>query len=378
MKKIITLILVLIPLHFSFGAQKSIIIPSKIQQFIETIEAEKEQLQGGAIAILYKGQVIYKTTFGDQQGKSGKSITSKTLFPLASVSKSVAATALALMVEAGEVDLSEECSLFCLKSKVNLKHILSHTTGVDFPGNPQIERGISRPELLKKLKTQPVGCRAGGCYSYSNTTYSLIEDVLNKKGLKFRDAVEKLQAALKTDEIQILPLNSQKEVAYPHQKETVKRGKISKEILKSLPFPPYYPKTVPAAAGVFASLDGMIELLKLQSGYRSDLIHQTSLDQFYDPVIANQDLMKWRTRLPFSLDGVDSYYGLGFRVLVSKKNPDKKFIYHGGYIAGISTFFGFVPSEEFGIIILSNQSSRFPTQKGLEFGIEFLDNEITS
>ncbi|GAA5251909.1 hypothetical protein [Candidatus Rickettsia kedanie] len=29
-----------------------------------------------------------------------------------------------------------------------------------------------------------------------------------------------------------------------------------------LPFPPYYPKTIPASAGIFASISGMIEIFK--------------------------------------------------------------------------------------------------------------------
>ncbi|AFC69117.1 serine hydrolase [Rickettsia amblyommatis] len=67
---------------------------------------QKYELQGGAIAILYKGEVIYKTTFGNQKGNSGV-ITDKTLFPLASVSKAVSATAIALVVDQESLDFDE-------------------------------------------------------------------------------------------------------------------------------------------------------------------------------------------------------------------------------------------------------------------------------
>ncbi len=36
-----------------------------------TAKTKKLELQGGAIAILYTGEVIYKTTFGNQKGNSG-------------------------------------------------------------------------------------------------------------------------------------------------------------------------------------------------------------------------------------------------------------------------------------------------------------------
>src|SRR5690349_23892761 len=85
---------------------ESVEIPEKLQRFIEKLESQKGELQGGAFAVLYKGQVVYKTTFGYQKGHTGL-ITSTTLFPLASVSKPVAATAIALMVDQGTLSFDE-------------------------------------------------------------------------------------------------------------------------------------------------------------------------------------------------------------------------------------------------------------------------------
>ncbi|MFV9936331.1 MAG: hypothetical protein AB8U84_03710 [Rickettsia endosymbiont of Haemaphysalis japonica] len=44
---------------------------SRITAKTKKLELQKDELQGGAIAILYKGEVIYKTTFGNQKGNSG-------------------------------------------------------------------------------------------------------------------------------------------------------------------------------------------------------------------------------------------------------------------------------------------------------------------
>ena len=149
-------------------------LPEPVQQFIDRLEADVPNLQGGAVAVLHYGQVVYKNTFGHRRGKEGR-VTSKTLFPLASVSKPVAATALALLVQDGVLNLSETYQLPYLKYPVNLKHILSHTTGYKFSGNVLIERGLTREKLLQQLKYHQPSCEPGGCYLYSNTTYSLIE-----------------------------------------------------------------------------------------------------------------------------------------------------------------------------------------------------------
>jgi len=343
-------------------------IPIKLQDFIEKFESQQNKLQGGAIAVLVKGQVVYKSTFGNQKDNADP-ITSSTLFPLASVSKPVAAAALALMIEEGSLQFDETIKVSSEQKAVNLKNILSHTTGYQFSGNSQIEQGISRPKLLDLLKQQKPKCNPGACYSYSNTTFSLIEEVLNTHDEDFLSAITKLRTILNTNEIQVLPINVDMKIAYPHTR--CHKNNAS----RSLPFPPYYPKATPAAAGVFASLNGMIEVFKLSFGYRSDLISPNILDTLHTPIISNRDIEGWGAwgiKWPYSLNEIESYYGLGWRILKAKHCPDKPLIFHGGHIAGIVSFIGFIPSEEIGIIILINEKTRVAFQSSLDLWGEFL------
>jgi beta-lactamase class C len=335
-------------------------IRPKVHKFIRSIETEKSQLQGIAMAILYKGRVVYKITSGYQRGNSGP-ITTRTLFPVGSVSKPISATALALLVDKGKIQLEQPLKLPYLAHKVHLKHILSHTTGYHFSGNLQIERGWKRAQILKTLAKETPKCQPGKCYFYSNTTYSLIEEMLNSKQLSLQKAISQLRSTLKTDGIQLVPLQSHLPFAYPHQKAEGQKK-------RSLPFPPYYPRSAPAAAGVFASLDGLISLFKLQFGYRPDLISNRTLNTFYTPVIINHDMQKWRNiDWAYSKHKIKSYYGLGWRILKAHGRPGKDLIFHSGYISGISAFVGYLPAEEIGIIILSNQESGLLIRKALGF-----------
>jgi beta-lactamase class C len=181
---------IIVSSHFTLFAETQNEIPQKLQNFIEKIESKKDTLQGGAIAILHKGQVIYKTTFGNQKGRTGRPITSHTLFPLASVSKTVSAAAIALMVDRSALDLDKIFKLSYLKNPVSLRNILSHTTGYKFSGNTQIEQGLSRQKLLKKLENQKPQCKPGACYSYSNTIFSLVEEALNRKNLSLLSVIQ--------------------------------------------------------------------------------------------------------------------------------------------------------------------------------------------
>jgi beta-lactamase class C len=192
-------------------------LPPQIKHYVEYLEATEHRLQGGAIAIIHKGQVVYKKTFGHAK-ETLEPITSNTLFPLASVSKVVSSAAIALMADKNQVDLNKEYNLPYLKSKVTLKHILGNSTGYRFNGNQDIEAGISREKLLAKIKTLPLSCDPGKCYFYSNICFSLVDNVLAQEKSSLKYAFNNLVTHLKTDQIKMLPLPNEAQIAYPHKK----------------------------------------------------------------------------------------------------------------------------------------------------------------
>ena len=138
--------------------------------------------------------------------------------------------------------------------------------------------------------------------------------------------------------------------------------------------PPYYPKVVPAAAGVFASLDGMIEVFKLNFGYRPDLISNETLKLFHTAVTPNYDLMRWNIPWPFPKKKLKSYYGLGWRIIQNSDKPEKVLIFHSGHISGVRSFIGYLPEEELGMIFLTNQDNDFSVKRGFEFWGMFLND----
>ncbi|HBL98121.1 TPA: hypothetical protein DDZ86_00590 [Candidatus Dependentiae bacterium] len=345
-------------------------LPKKLRYFVESIESGKQGLQGVGIAILYQGHVVYKTVSGFRRGGEGV-ITAETLFPLASVSKVVSATAIALLVEDRRVDLERKVRLPWIRPAVNLRHLLSHTTGYQFTGNAQIERGLSRPIALKVLKKQKQVYKAGCVYFYSNILFSLVDELLQRQNTSLHEAIGELQLKLGTKGIQILPLNPDYSVAYPHNRVPIGcKGQGTR--VRPLAFPPYYPKTVPAAAGVFASLDGMVELLKLWCGYRPDLAFQRTLRKFYCPRVSTSDAKRIRSKIPRCKGRIKSFYGLGWRIFRAERYPGKDLVCHTGYIAGVNAFIGFIPFEDVGIVILVNEDNGFARTEGFRFWSEFL------
>ena len=63
---------------------------------------------------------------------------------------------------------------------------------------------------------------------------------------------------------------------------------------------------------------------------------------------------------------VQSQYCLGWRKLTVKTINKSTLIFHSGYINGATAFVGIIPEHKVGIVILANQSSRFPLKNGLK------------
>lgn len=344
-------------------------LPPKIQDFIQYLESKKKDLQGGAIALLYKGRVVYKTAFGYRKGKEGL-ITSQTLFPLASVSKAVSATALSLLIDEGKIRWTDSFHFPFLKYPVSLSHIMSHTTGYHFTGNAPIEQGLSRSKIFACLKNQKPKTKPGHSYRYSNFIFSAVEEALNEKNLSLKTALHQMRRKLKITGLEVLPFDSMTEIAYPHRREMEEEEERPGD---PLPFPPYYPKAAPAAAGIFASLDAMIEVFKLSFGYRPDLISEKALKEMYKPIVLNDDIFMWTIQWPLERKKLESYYLRGWRLLRVKGRPETDLIFHPGFINGINSFIGYLPSQEVGLIILLNQRSGFPVRTGLKLWEELLN-----
>ena len=336
-------------------------LPPKVNKVIAAIEAKKDKIQGGAVAIVYKGRVVYKTTFGHKRGKSGK-VSADTLFPVGSLSKAISATAIALLVEKGQLDLNHLVKFPCMVNPVSMAHLLSHTTGYKFSGNWQIEHGNSRQLLLSKLAKHQPKCNPGKCYRYSNTTFSLTEEYLSSQGLNLKQAITLLRKSIGEQGIHIVSVPKGMDVAYPHFRDKKTRA------VTALPMPPYYTKVVPASAGVFLSLNAAIQVLKLNMGYYPQVLSKETLAEMHKPYIANRDLDKWglKLKLPCKKKLVKMRYGLGWRILSSTKHPGQHMIFHGGYINGINSFMGFIPSEDIGLVMLANEE-RVSLKTGTEF-----------
>lgn len=336
----------------------------RIENFISKFENHISGFQGGAIAMVQGGNVIYQKSFGFQHDRHG-AITENTLFPLASVSKTITATVVALLVKEEKLSLNDNAAdiLGLKKSRLKIRNILNHTTGYSLASDKDIEKGIPRKTLIKKIQKVVPSYIAGTHFCYSNFMFSCIQEViLDSTYSPWNMHVDQLWHALKVQDYAVCSVPISVELAEPHVCD-----KNTKKITNCGRMPRYYPQTVCSAAGLFASLKSMIDFLKLQQGYYPNILTKTDFLAFHTPTTEAPDAFKWPIKWPYKK--VKSFYGLGWRILEKENDPrqQSRMVFHGGYLRGVGTFVGFIPAHDIGIVVLINQDTAFALQTGVDF-----------
>jgi beta-lactamase class C len=108
---------------------------------------------------------------------------------------------------------------------------------------------------------------------------------------------------------------------------------------------------VAPAAGMNASISDMAIWLQAMLGHRPEVVSKYVLNEIFVPHIAiNSDSKYYETWAPGITQG---WYGLGWRIF---DYNNTRVVYHGGYLRGFRPEMGFCPSEDVGIVMLTNAS----------------------
>ncbi|MEM8893408.1 MAG: serine hydrolase domain-containing protein [Bacteroidota bacterium] len=110
-------------------------IPSKEAMDAVFEEFTDPEAPGIAAAVMYKGEVVYKKTFGKANVQSGAPITDDTPFQLAEMSAQFTSYATLLLEEQGKIDLEDGIrkhlpELPEIMNDIKIKHLLSHSHGL--------------------------------------------------------------------------------------------------------------------------------------------------------------------------------------------------------------------------------------------------------
>ncbi|GAA3841800.1 serine hydrolase domain-containing protein [Streptomyces chiangmaiensis] len=175
-------------------------LQDRLTEFVKT-QAMELGVPGAAVGVLLDGQEIY-ASHGVTSLSNPLPVDEKTLFPLASVSKTFTATALMRLVAEGKVDLDAPVRRYVPELKladeqaaaqITVLNLLNHTAGLDWNLIDDGEGDRSLAGLVAKLPQLPLIAPPGARASYSQAGYNLAGRIIEKvTGLPFEQAMASL------------------------------------------------------------------------------------------------------------------------------------------------------------------------------------------
>lgn len=339
-------------------------LASFLEEFEESFEdgLDRKFIPGGSVVIVKDGRIIFQKGFGVKKKGSSDKVDEHTVFRLGSVSKGFASVLTGVFVEDELLNWNESVFGYYENFKLNdpkqtnrveIKHILSHTTGLPRHAYTNlVEDGLSLDLIIPRLETVPLIADEGIQLAYQNAAYSVIEKVLEgQTSTDFNTLLEE-KLFIPLDMINASSsfesINSSENKAMPHIYHSRSRGRVPVPISKK-----YY--NAVSSGGINASAADMGNWLLLLTGSYPEIISEESLDKIFEPIASINN-----KRFSRYWDGVnESHYGMGWRVL---DNAGQKIVYHGGYVNGYRSEIAFAPNENIGICVLINASSSYPLE----------------
>lgn len=312
---------------------------------------------GAAVAIVTDKEVLLAKGYGFRDASKKEPVTAKTIFPIASVTKSFTAMGIALLVDDGKLawddPVTKHLPWFKMKddyvtAHMTIRDLLCHRSGLPrhdlvwYGSQLTTEDGIRRLAFLEATK----GFRSE--WQYQNIMYATAgflagqvagsdwatltkERIFKRLGMK--DSVCIFKEFLK---------KSNKSLGYQRLKEKTE-------------LTPYRDRMNASPAGsIFSNINDVISWLQLHlnSGKvgKKQFVSEKQLNEMHSPqmIVGTGPLYRevYGTRI--------DTYGMGWHIQPSHGTT---MIHHGGNIDGFSTFASFLPKEKLGIIILCNLSA---------------------
>jgi len=331
------------------------------------------KVPGAAFSVIENHKLDKIMTFGLADIESNRAVSEETIFSLCSISKSIAAWGVMVLVERKLVDLDVSVENYLTRwhipqtgydtEEVTLRRLLSHTAGMSVDGSPgynpdlaplTLEQTLSgdhdykRDDRQKHYRTTytvdnymehvEIMEEPGKRFMYSGGGYTLVQLVVEEvSGMTYADFIDK----------EVLQPLGMKDSYYDFHKES-KLPVTSRYDWDGVPYPMYRDITY-AAGGLNANIKDLTKYAL--ATISQDLLKPESYAQMYDQLIYEDKVM-----------GLDCYYGIGHSII---KIGGVEVVFHSGGHPGIRTFYLTIPKTGNAFCMLFNSNNANPLQEQL-------------
>jgi CubicO group peptidase (beta-lactamase class C family) len=344
MKKFLGIVALLIVPALAVGEMEA------LEEWLEN-ERQRWEIPGMAVAVVHEGQVVLARGFGETRMHDGRPVDADTQFGIASLSKAMTATALAMLVDEGKLNWDDrvvdhlpefELSDPWVTAEVTIRDLLSHRVGVGrLLGNRlTFMPAVSRDEFIARLRHHEFELPFREGYVYSNAMYTVAGAVLEAvSGLAWEDFLEtRLFSLLGMTRSNARIGSLDDNAVWPHQEI---EGELVEIPRRNWGF------AGPAAA-VNASVHDLARWMLFNLGESGTL----DGERLVEPEVM-AELYKPVSLVGLGDDGLSiNAYGLGWGI---SRYRGLRVLSHGGATDGINSQLWLIPELELGVVISANR-----------------------
>jgi CubicO group peptidase (beta-lactamase class C family) len=314
----------------------------------EQISAAMRRLgvPGVAVGVLHEGKE-HTASFGVANVDHPSPVSAETLFQIGSITKTVTATVVMRLVEAGALDLDTPIRAYLpdltladesVAQRVTLRHLLTHTAGWEGDFALTLNTGRGDDALARFIARLPEAEQLtplGELWSYNNAGFYLAGRVIEAVTGKLYEAAAK--------ELALAPLGMAHAFFFPEEvmlhSFAVGHNVVGERAEVARPWP--IPRNANAAGGITTSVGDLLRYARFHmgDGTAADgarILSRASLDLMQTPTVPASDGR--RVGLAWFIQEIDGVHVIG----------------HGGGTIGQISTLQFAPSRGFALTILTN------------------------
>lgn len=320
------------------------VVKSLVWSKLDSIYRYKRDVSkfNGCVLVAKQGKPIFVGSYGYANIYERDTLTPQSSFQLASVSKTLTATAILMLVEQGRITLGDSVQkfypLFPYKG-VTIHNLLSHRSGLPnylnfcatyWPEKGYLLTNAHVMSIMETYKPKAIG-KPNSFFSYSNTNYVVLAAIIEKvTGMSFKDYMDKQifqPLGMKNSFVFDFYYNTRPNLTYGFDKKGVIDNFTSFD-------------GVVGDKGIFSSVEDMF--IFDQALHAGKLISRPMQIVAFSPLSFEKPSRK--------------NYGLGWRLM---QQPDNSYLsYHNGWWHSYHTLFHHFPNNEMTVIVLSNRHDR--------------------
>jgi len=321
-----------------------------LEEWLEN-ERQRWEIPGMAVAVVHEDQVVLARGFGETRLHDGRSVDADTQFGIASLSKAMTATALAILVDEGKLDwdhrVVDHLPEFALSdpwvtAEVTIRDLLSHRVGVGrlFGNRLTFMPAVSRDEFMARLRHHEFELPFREGYVYSNAMYTVAGAVLEAvSGATWEDFLElRLFEPLGMTRSNARIASLDENAVWPHQEIEGELFEIPRRD---------WGYAGPAAA-VNASMNDLARWMRFNLGEPGELDGEHLVES---EIMAG--LFQPANLIGLGDDGLSiNAYGLGWGI---SRYRGLRVLRHGGATDGINSQIWLIPELELGVVVSANR-----------------------